>query len=352
MLKRLLEAPEKLEKEFRRTVATEILSTVYGYPVTRTDDRLVSIVQTAVDNFSKAALPANFLVNLIPWLKYVPEWFPGAGWRRTIKLWRAQREEMVQWPYDWTKSQIAAGTAAPSMIKTHLAEMANNPDLDPAEEEDHLKWSAATLFAAASDTTVSSSMSFVIAMLQYPEIQARAQKEIDSVTRGERLPEISDRDSMPYMQRIVKEVLRWQPVLPLGFPHALSKDDEYRGHFIPKGSIVMGNAWAMTRDESVYQDPETFDPDRFLDPSVPSAPAFGFGRRSCPGNHYAEASLFITFASMLAVFDIKPKVDPATGREMVPEAKVTTHALVSHPLPFECSIKPRSDLHKELIHFA
>jgi cytochrome P450 len=59
-------------------------------------------------------------------------------------------------------------------------------------------------------------MSFVLAMVQYPDIQARAQEEIDNVTHGERLPNITDRDSMPYMQRIVQEVLRWQPVLPLG----------------------------------------------------------------------------------------------------------------------------------------
>jgi cytochrome P450 len=59
-------------------------------------------------------------------------------------------------------------------------------------------------------------MSFALAMLRYPEIQARAQEEIDQVIGAERLPQIEDRDKMPYMQRIVREVLRWQPVLPLG----------------------------------------------------------------------------------------------------------------------------------------
>lgn len=101
-------------------------------------------------------------------------------------------------------------------------------------------------------------MTFVLAMVQHPEIQARAQEEIDSITHAERLPSIADMESMPYMRRIVQEVLRWQPALPLGItrsgidnpddetnafmrigvPHASTKDDEYRGYFIPKGSIV------------------------------------------------------------------------------------------------------------------
>lgn len=305
LLKRLLEAPNGIEKELRRTVATEVLSTAYGYAVAGEDDPLVRSVETAVDNFSRAVVPTYFLVNLIPWLKYVPEWFPGTGWKQTIKEWREQRDEILHVPYNWAKTEIEAGTAAPSMVKSHLAEIASNQRLDPAAEEEYLKWAAMTLFAAASDTTVSASMSFVIAMLQYPEIQARAQAEIDEVTRGERLPKISDRDSMPYVGRIVQEVLRWKPVLPIGFPHAAYEDDEYRGYFIPKGSTVIANVWAMTRDESIYKDPETFNPDRFLDPSIPNAPAFGFGRRSCPGNYYAEASLFITFASLLAVFNIR-----------------------------------------------
>ncbi|KAB5591014.1 O-methylsterigmatocystin oxidoreductase [Ceratobasidium theobromae] len=372
MLKRLLENSEDIEKKLRGAFAAEIMSTVYGYSVTGIDDPFVRAAQTGVDNFCRAALPANFLVNLIPWLKYVPDWFPGAGWKQTIKEWRRQKDEMVQAPYDWAKSDIATGSAPPSMIKTHLAQMANNPNLNLAEEEHNLKWAASALFSAATDTTDSSSMTFVLAMVQHPEIQARAQEEIDSITHAERLPSIADMESMPYMRRIVQEVLRWQPALPLGItrscidnpddetnafmrigvPHASTKDDEYRGYFIPKGSIVMANAWAMTRDESVYKDPNTFNPDRFLDPSVPSPPAFGFGRRICPGNHYAEASMFIMFASILAAFNIKPKVDPATGREMIPETKVSTSALVSHPLPFDYVIKPRSDSHKELVGFA
>ncbi|CUA67074.1 Fumitremorgin C synthase [Rhizoctonia solani] len=352
LLKRLVIHPGLFEQEFRRTVAAEILASVYGYTVKDTQDSLVRDSATLVENFTIAAIPANFLVNFIPWLKYVPEWFPGAQWKRKIMAWKQLKNQVMNGPYDWTKSQIASGFAAPSIVQTHLASVEGAPNVDLADEEENLRLVGVSLFGAAADTSHAVLMSFVLAMVQHPQVQIRAQTEIDQVTNSERLPNMSDRELMPYVRCIVQEVLRWQPPLPLGVPRATAKDDEYRGYFIPKGSIVMTNAWAMSRNETLYKSPESFDPDRFLDTDTPSTPAFGFGRRSCPGNHYAEASLFLLVASILAVFDIKPKINPVSGKEEIPEGKVALHALVSRIVPFECTIKPRSNLHMELIDSA
>ncbi|CAE6475243.1 unnamed protein product [Rhizoctonia solani] len=352
LLKRLVTNPELFEKELRRTVAAEILASVYGYTVKDTQDSLVQDSATLVENFTIAAIPTNFLVNFIPWLKYVPEWFPGAQWKRKIMEWKQLKDRVINGPYDWAKSQIASGLAVPSIVQTHLASVEDTPNVDLADEEENLRLVGVSLFGAAADTTHASLMSFVLAMVLHPQVQARAQAEIDRVTNSERLPNMADKESMPYVRCIVQEVLRWQPPLPLGVPRATAKDDEYRSYFIPKGSIVMTNAWAMSRDESLYKSPESFDPERFLNSDTPSTPAFGFGRRSCPGNHYAEASLFILIASILAVFDIKPKINPMTGKEELPVAKVALHALVSRIVPFECTIKPRSSIHMELIDSA
>lgn len=144
---------------------------------------------------------------------------------------------------------------------------------------------------------------FVLAMVKYPKVQVKAQKELDLVIGKGNLPTLSDEESLPYTKAIMKECLRWQIVTPLGIPHTSTEDDVYKGFTIPAGSIVMANAWsaalnyfslcltkfacrAMFHDEKIYPDSYTFNPDRFIkegkiDLSVqdPELIAFGFGRR-------------------------------------------------------------------------
>ena len=79
-------------------------------------------------------------------------------------------------------------------------------------------------------------------MSQCPDVQKRAQADIDQLMSN-RLPTLDDLDSLPYIRAIVKEVLRWGTVVPLGLPHALLKDDFYESYFIPKGTKVVGNIW-------------------------------------------------------------------------------------------------------------
>ncbi|CAE6492835.1 unnamed protein product [Rhizoctonia solani] len=133
-------------------------------------------------------------------------------------------------------------------------------------------------YVAGITPIVSSIRVFIMAMAMYPGIQAKAQAEIDG-TIGSRLPRISDWDSLSYVRCVMKEVLRWKLTLPLAVPHTCTQDDMYKGYYIPKGAIVIGNSWAISNNPAVYPDPDRFDPDRFLDPAVPDAPAFGYGRR-------------------------------------------------------------------------
>ncbi|KAG9090777.1 hypothetical protein FS749_000303 [Ceratobasidium sp. UAMH 11750] len=104
----------------------------------------------------------------------------------------------------------------------------------------------------------------------------------------------------------------------------------------------------MSRDERVYRNPEDFDPDRYLDPDVPVAPGFGWGRRLCAGIHYANASLFITVVSILAGFNITIRKDD-DGNDIVPTTEGAGDSLAYHPKPFKCKFTPRSDFHAELI---
>ena len=84
-------------------------------------------------------------------------------------------------------------------------------------------------------------------MALYPEAQKKAQAEIDALLRTsgrlDRLPSFADKKHLPCVDALIKEVLRWFPVLPFAVPHRAMRDDTYKGYFIPKDATVMGNAW-------------------------------------------------------------------------------------------------------------
>ena len=158
-------------------------------------------------------------------------------------------------------------------------------------------------------------------MVTYPDVQKRAQEELDSVVGRTRIPTFSDLPHLPYIRAMVKEALRWRPVDPLGLPHLSAEDDWYNGMFIPKGSMMIANVWNLNRDPDVYgADAAHFNPARFLGASgeVKScAPetkeeghvTYGFGRRVCVGKHVANNSLFIDFAVMLWACTFEPGKD-------------------------------------------
>lgn len=82
-----------------------------------------------------------------------------------------------------------------------------------------------------------------LAMVMYPDAQKKAQQELDAVIGPDRLPEFSDRDSLPYLNAVVKEIIRWHTVVPLGVSHCVTEEDEYKGYRIPAGTILVPNAW-------------------------------------------------------------------------------------------------------------
>ncbi|KAG8796150.1 hypothetical protein FRC12_003741 [Ceratobasidium sp. 428] len=325
-MKRLLVSSERVEDDFRQAAGGIIMRITYGYRVKTADDRFVILTATTNANLMRAGLASNFMVNTIPVLKYVPPWMPGAEWKRDVLGWKEQKEVMVDETFNWTKRQVKEGTAEPSVVQTLLADIPES-GMDVEDAEDHIKHIAGTMFPAGSETTVSSFMIFVLAMTLYPDVQQKAQAEIDQVIGSGRLPNMQDQESLPYINAIIQEVVRWQPVTPLGMPRRSTQDDIYRGYLIPKGSTILGNVWAISRDPDVYPDPETFNPDRFYNQDTPPAPGFGWGRRICPGQHIVEGTLFIAIASVLAAFTIS-KARDENGEEIVPTTKAKENSLV------------------------
>ncbi|CAE6444893.1 unnamed protein product [Rhizoctonia solani] len=337
---------EVLFHEVFMALSGTLLRSIYGYQISSKDDPFLVDAIQLVRNLSDAVMPENFLVNVFPNLRYIPSWFPGAGWKRVAQGWREQKERTMKGLFNKTKEAIASGSYEQSILSSSLADV-ENLGLSPEEVDDYLSYIGITLYLAGAETTSNVILIFTIAMMLHPDVQHKAQLEIDNLIGSSRLPVMDDRSKLPYTNCVIQEIFRWCPPVPTGVPHATTDEDIYQGFRIPKGAFVFANIWAMSRNEKIYEKPEEFNPDRFLDPSLPPCPIFGFGRRECPGNHFAESSIFIIVASLLAVFNIKIPQN-SKGENVVPKL-TCNNTLIYHPDEFQVKLEPRSAHHVHLL---
>ncbi|KAN0126201.1 O-methylsterigmatocystin oxidoreductase [Lactarius tabidus] len=237
------------------------------------------------------------------------------------RLGRELGRRTVDDPTDFVKNAMRDGTAASSLAREQLLEVESLNGPEHQIQEDIVKRVLGSMYQVVS---------------------------------RDRLPTIKDRSRLPYVEAICKELLRWQMVVPLGVPHASTEDDIYRGFFIPKGSIIITNSWGILHNPDLYPDPETFNPERFLnkdgtfrdDPTI--SLAFGGGKRICPGRHLVDAALFIVTASVLSAFDVT-KARDENGHEIPVNPMIDVDSVVCHPVKFECSITARDKIAEDLI---
>ncbi|KAK6988623.1 cytochrome P450 [Favolaschia claudopus] len=350
-LRKLLESPEDFLGHLSEMAGEVMVSAAYGIDALGDQGRYIALGREATKSFSEASIPGRFLVEFIPILKYVPEWFPGAQFQRIAKEGRKLSESLRNIPFAETKRKMASGNIRPCFTSEALRVLESGNSF---YNETTVKNVAGMMYLGGADTTVSVVATFMLAMLANPGAQKKAQQEVDTIVRRSGLPDFGDEKSLPYVAALIKEVLRWRNAGPFGSPHVLTVDDEYKGYHIPAGSIVFGNVWAILHNESEYPDPYSFKPERFLmdgkiNPDVRSPDcAFGFGRRICPGRHMALSSVWITIVSLLATFNITKEIDE-DGDTIEPSYKFE-NGVVSSPAPFKCTITPRSEAATRLVH--
>ncbi|XP_075556563.1 cytochrome P450 2C20-like [Dermacentor variabilis] len=142
-------------------------------------------------------------------------------------------------------------------------------------------------------------------------VQARVQREVDDVVGPHRQPSWEDRKQMPFTLACVWELYRWATATVTGVPREATEDMVIGDFFIPKGTVVLPNIWAVHHDPTLWKNPNNFDPHRFLNEdgtSIRSKPEylipFSIGRRACPGETFATMEIFLLLSLLVQKYRI------------------------------------------------
>ncbi|KAI0683658.1 cytochrome P450 [Cerioporus squamosus] len=328
LLRRLLAEPADVFGALRFASCATTVRTVYGITMSGNDDEYLALIERAIHALKSSLEPGQYLVEIFPWLRRLPQWLPGAGFLRDAAEWEGAIEDARRVPFERALEDIRRGQSSPSMMSVTV------------------QWFQAKGGVSHEDLAIlSHTKVFFLAMTLYPEVQKRAQADLDAIVGPDRLPCMNDMPSLPYIEAVLMESMRWKQINVLGFPHQSVADDEYDGYTIPAGSMIVPNVWAIAHDPRHYPDPFEFRPERYLTdagtlrPDVldPRSFMFGYGRRICPGRHFSESSLFITIACVLHTFVIH-----AGAEQEKPD-------IFSCPKTFDCNVHVRSTGARALI---
>ena len=356
MLHDMIVQPDRFLHHIRRYSNALTTTMVFGWRTPTYEDEKM---KQLFDGFSEFAeinqTGMAALIDFFPFLRQIPEFLSGTQ-KHAKEL---HRKEKALYMQHWlrAKKEAEAGT-----IKPCFCEEVVKVQKKEGISDDQVSYITGTLLEAGSDTTSSTLYAFVQAMLQHPEVQKKAQEEIERVVGSDRMPTMEDEPNLQYIRSCVKESLRWMPTTILGaVPHAVTQDDWYEGYLIPKDAGVMNNVWTINMDPKRHPNPRTFDPERYMNDfqSLADAAAnpdgtkrdqftFGAGRRICPGIHVAERSLFLGVARILWAFHIEPASDE-NGKPIIPDHNKLTQGFVCMPEEFPAKITPRSQVRADKV---
>jgi cytochrome P450 len=238
------------------------------------------------------------------------------------------------------------GREAPgwNATKQAIATAEKHAPIDFPVSDIDLAFTLATSIQGGMETSPRQILWLFSAAIQQPDFVTRAHEVLDKVVGRERLPSFLDRSSLAYIDAVAHELFRWRPISPGSIPRRADRADELHDVQIMKGVTIMANAWAISRDETVFDpslgDTESFIPDRWLYDGKLRAdlplPLFGQGRRICQGKRVATDGTFLNIAHLLWAFD----VEAIEGEEVDPWAMVVV-GFMTEPKPFKFRMKPR-----------
>ncbi|OJA12871.1 hypothetical protein AZE42_02902 [Rhizopogon vesiculosus] len=318
----ILDDPYNFQNHATTYAAATIMKIAYGKttPTCATDPE-VREVRLLFGRFCTVLVPGAYLVDSIPWLKYLP-WYG-----RELKSEFETTKRLYTNQLNRVKQQIERNMdAGPSFMK-YMLENSNLYGLTEAE----MAFLGGAFFGAGTDTTAVAICTVLMAAACFPEEQAKVHAELDAIVGRDRAPTIADLQFLPRLDAFISEALRWRPLAATGFAHRTTEDVIWENYCIPAGTTVLGNHWAISRDPDVYPEPHAFKPQRWINNQGCLRGdlkffVYGFGRRICPGQHVANRSIFINALLILWAFQLtldptKPLDDMAFMTGVMPSDK-------------------------------
>ena len=358
LLRDLLLTPDNFVKAIERYSISIVSCIGFGRRVDKMNDDVAQVALKFMEGVD-LVMPGMFIMETIPILIKLPKWlYPAAS----IVLENGKKFNR----FFTSLSKEASVSGQDNFAKALFKEKEAN-----GLRDEEISFLTGNMIGGGVDTTASTTITFILAMCAFPEVQKKAQQLIDEVVGSDRLPEWEDEANLQYIRACVDESLRWRTVTILGgIPHAPSEDDVYGDYYIPKGTWITGNLWAIHRNPSEYPDPDEFKPERFITrdrpfPNKKGHNAFGWGRRQCSGQPLAEQGLFLTFARLLWAFEIRPGLDSNVnncsltnvrglltrfqGQEIPVDIFAYGESENMRPEPFRARFIPRSERHRDII---
>ncbi|KAG8711462.1 hypothetical protein FRC08_015862 [Ceratobasidium sp. 394] len=347
LLYEFLHDPKGFMHHPMRYVTSVLTSLAYGVRCERYQDPAVREIEDIMRTLSDILVPGGKApVEDIPWLNYLPDAvFP---WRAKCRdLGRKMDKLYID------LMEIGCQRGLEGLNTDNLAFKMRVDEEQSGLTRHEQAFACGLVLEGGSDIVAGVILACILALVHDPQSQRQARAEIDGLYDEDTLPRWKDEQSLPFVRAVIKEVIRWRPPLPMAVPHRLEQDDHYEGYFLPKGSTVLCNPYAVHSNPQRFSDPEKFNPERFLDYALSMADSvaqgdphkrdhfgFGAGRRVCPGIQTAEQDIFIALSRLLWAFEfttppgVKVGVDPFDA--FVGE-------LVRTPADFPLIITPRSE---------
>ncbi|KAF2682335.1 cytochrome P450 76C3 [Lentithecium fluviatile CBS 122367] len=333
----------------RRYTVSVIMTSTYGRRIPEWECDEVNEIYGIMTDFSNIAAPGAYLADTIPPLGRLPprlQW-----WRKPLKPYFDRQATLWMSLFSSLRTQVETKQAPECFVKQLIESDFERQGITELQAA----FLAGSLIEAGSETTSAATNSAILYLSAYPDVRAKAQKELDRVVGASRSPTFDDEDQLPYIRAIVKETMRMRPVTNIGTPHYTTAPIVYKDTYIPANSIVAIQQYPIHYDPSLFPEPNRFNPDRYL--AYPEKSGhyaagaaserdhwnFGAGRRICSGLHLAENSMFIVLAKLLWAFDILPPVD-STGKEMAVDLSDDAFEAGSNTIakPFKVRWVPRS----------